>query len=180
MLLVVLGTTFHSDARDAAPPQVAPKHQPRRTSASTRSHGDAALLAAARQEGAVPAAQTRPCSSASSYPDTLYGDKPVRALLDRRGKHKAVRLVFRTGGNEYWGIEETDWDDAPVLARPELPARPRRPRVRPLLLGLAPAHGRAAARTARRYWVVNTLLDSLSNETMLAIAKGLKPLTAGK
>ena len=28
------------------------------------------------------------------------------------------------------------------------------------------------------YWVVNTLLDSLSNETMLAIAKGLKPLTA--
>ena len=30
------------------------------------------------------------------------------------------------------------------------------------------------------YWVVNTLLDSLSNETMLAIAKGLKPLTSGK
>ena len=30
------------------------------------------------------------------------------------------------------------------------------------------------------YWVVNTLLDSLSNETMLAIAKGLKPLTAAK
>ena len=30
------------------------------------------------------------------------------------------------------------------------------------------------------YWVVNTLLDSLSNETMLAIAKGLKPLTSGQ
>ena len=27
------------------------------------------------------------------------------------------------------------------------------------------------------YWVVNTLLDSLSNETMLAIAKGLRPLS---
>jgi hypothetical protein len=27
---------------------------------------------------------------------------------------------------------------------------------------------------------VNTLLDSLSNETMLAIARGLKPLTNGK
>jgi hypothetical protein len=26
------------------------------------------------------------------------------------------------------------------------------------------------------YWVVNTLLDDLSNETMLAIAKGLRPL----
>jgi hypothetical protein len=29
------------------------------------------------------------------------------------------------------------------------------------------------------YWVVNTLLDSLSNETMLAIARGLEPLPAG-
>ena len=26
------------------------------------------------------------------------------------------------------------------------------------------------------YWVVNTLRDELSNETMLAIAKGLRPL----
>ena len=26
------------------------------------------------------------------------------------------------------------------------------------------------------YWVVNTLLDRLSNETMLAIAKGLRPI----
>ena len=30
------------------------------------------------------------------------------------------------------------------------------------------------------YWVINTLLDDLSNETMLAIAKGLKPLTSGQ
>jgi hypothetical protein len=26
------------------------------------------------------------------------------------------------------------------------------------------------------YWVVNTLLDKLSNETMIAIAKGLRPI----
>jgi hypothetical protein len=26
------------------------------------------------------------------------------------------------------------------------------------------------------YWVVNTILDSLSNETMLSIARGLRPL----
>jgi hypothetical protein len=30
-----------------------------------------------------------------------------------------------------------------------------------------------------QYWVVNTLLDQLSNETMLAIAKGLRPLGRG-
>jgi hypothetical protein len=28
------------------------------------------------------------------------------------------------------------------------------------------------------YWIVNTLLNKLSNETMLAIAKGLQPLKA--
>jgi len=26
------------------------------------------------------------------------------------------------------------------------------------------------------YWVVNTLLDNISNETLFAIAKGLKPV----
>ena len=30
------------------------------------------------------------------------------------------------------------------------------------------------------YWVVNTLSNKLSNETMLAIAKGLKPLARVK
>ena len=30
------------------------------------------------------------------------------------------------------------------------------------------------------YWVVNTLLNSLSNETMVAIAKGLQPLDPPK
>jgi hypothetical protein len=30
------------------------------------------------------------------------------------------------------------------------------------------------------YWVINTLLDRLSNETMLAIAKGLRPLGSVK
>ena len=30
------------------------------------------------------------------------------------------------------------------------------------------------------YWVVNTLRDSLSNETMLSIARGLRPLDGKK
>jgi hypothetical protein len=31
-------------------------------------------------------------------------------------------------------------------------------------------------RKGATYWVVNTLLDRLSNETMIAIAKGLRPI----
>ena len=30
------------------------------------------------------------------------------------------------------------------------------------------------------YWIVNTLRNTLSNKTMLAVAKGLKPLAAGQ
>ena len=50
----------------------------------------------------------------NSYPDIHNGDKAVRLYWIEK-HHKAVRLVFRTGGNQYWGIEETNWADAPAL-----------------------------------------------------------------
>ena len=98
----------------SAPPQVVPKHEPAfvRFDAVARRR---ALLAAERQEGAVHAAQTRRCSSAARTPTRSTATSRC-AATSSSGKHKAVRLVFKTGGNEYWGIEETDWDDAPVLA----------------------------------------------------------------
>jgi LCP family protein required for cell wall assembly len=112
----------------------------------------------------------------NSYPDTAPGDTPVR-LYDIVDKQKAVRLVFRTGGNEYWGIEETSWGGAPALAdrsfRHDLGGREFDLYYSGSHLEMVVLHGHGAS-----YWVVNTLRDSLSNETMLAIAKGLKPLTA--
>ena len=110
----------------------------------------------------------------SSNADTCCGDKPVRMYWMAPHK-KAVRLVFKTGANEYWGIEETNWDDAPVLAdksfRHDLGGREFDLYYSGPHLHMAVLHAHGAS-----YWVVNTLLDSLSNETMLAIAKGLKPL----
>jgi hypothetical protein len=111
----------------------------------------------------------------SSYADTTPGDTAVR-LYDIAGKQKAVRMVFKIGGNQYWGIEETSWQDAPALAdrsfRHDLGGRE-------FELYYSGAHLEMVVLKANHatYWVVNTLLDSLSNETMLAIAKGLKPLT---
>jgi hypothetical protein len=90
-----------------------------------------------------------------------------------------VRLTFRTGGNQYWGIEMTDWDDAPVLDgrnfRHTLGGRRfdfyyRGPKLHMVVLRQGGA----------TYWVVNSLLDTLSNETMIAIAKGLRPLDPPK
>ena len=93
--------------------------------------------------------------------------------------HKAVRLVFRTGAGEYWGIQESDWDGAPVLAdksfRHDLGGREFN-----LFYSGSHLHMAVLETKTGNYWVVNTLLDSLSNETMLAIAKGLRPLPAAK
>ena len=51
----------------------------------------------------------------NSYPDTLPGDKPVRQYwIDRQGGHRRSGSSSDSG-NEYWGIEETDWDGAPAL-----------------------------------------------------------------
>ena len=95
-------------------------------------------------------------------------------------KHAAtrrIRLVFNTGASEYWGVQETDWTDGARALRPQLPPDHQGPGVRPVLHG-SNLHMVVLRRNGSTYWVVNTLLDSLSNETMLAIAKGLKPLTS--
>jgi polyisoprenyl-teichoic acid--peptidoglycan teichoic acid transferase len=103
---------------------------------------------------------------------------PVRLYyIDK--KHKAVRLVFRTAGNEYWGIQQTDWTDAPALSDRSFHQK-LKGREYDLYYSGKHLHMVALRNGDASYWVVNTLLDSLSNETMLAIAKGLKPLGRAK
>jgi hypothetical protein len=114
----------------------------------------------------------------SSYPDTTGGDQPIRIYSITDG-HKAVRLIFHRGGvNEYYGIEETDWHGAPVLAERSfhriIAGRSYSLYYHGTHLHMAVLHlGKAD------YWVINTLVDSLSNETMIDIAKNLKPLGGG-
>jgi LCP family protein required for cell wall assembly len=101
---------------------------------------------------------------------------PVRMYwIDPDEKHKAVRLVYQMASNEYWGVQMTDWDDAPVLAD-KSHTRRIKGRVYDLYFDGPKLHMVVLRTKFARYWVINTLLDRLSNETMLAIAKGLKPL----
>ena len=90
---------------------------------------------------------------------------------------RAVDDEIVTGGNQFWGIEETDWPGAPALANSNLQ---RELNGRTYDLYYANGHLRMVALKAggATYWVVNTLLNSLSNPTMIAIAEGLKPLAA--
>jgi LCP family protein required for cell wall assembly len=109
--------------------------------------------------------------ASGSQPESLA---PIRSYWVNN-KHKAVRLTFQTGENEYWGIEQTDWNDAPILANPSFEHR-LRGRTYDFYYSGPHLHMIVLRENGASYWVVNTILDSLSNETMLAIAKGLRPL----
>jgi hypothetical protein len=95
--------------------------------------------------------------------------------LDEDRKHKTLRLTYRIGSNEYWGVQMTDWEDAPALSGRNFVRNIGGRRFELYYDG--PRLHMVVLRTEHAsYWVVNTLLDRLSNETMLAIAKGLRPL----
>ncbi len=172
MLMVVLGTAFHGDI---ATPVVTtpPKHEP---PVVRYDPGESVpLLNQVKSKVSFPL-EVPTVLERNSYPDTIPGDTPVRAYAIE-AKDKAVRLVYHTGSNEYWGVEETNWTDAPILAdrsfRHDLGGREFE-----LYYAGSHLHMVVLQANGATYWVVNTLLDSLSNETMLAIAKGLKPLTS--
>jgi hypothetical protein len=108
----------------------------------------------------------------SSRVDPYVGSRVYPLSKD----HKALRLVFKSaldvGG--YWGIEESDWADAPALANPSYTRTLLGRKYDFYLIGshihMVVLHGPGNA----RYWVVNTLLDLISNETMVSVAKSLR------
>ena len=171
LLVVVVGSTFHGQLAPIVVPQP-PKRQPpyvRRDPGETRS----TLL---RYRKRVTFQLQYPTFlERTSYLDSGYGETPVR-IYPLNGQ-KAIRLTFRTGGGqpEYWGIQETRWADAPALADKSLTQRVNG-RDYDLYYSGSNLHMVVLRYNGTTYWVVNTLLNSLSNETMLAIARGLRPL----
>jgi LCP family protein required for cell wall assembly len=169
LLTVIVGSTFHGELTPVVIP-TAPVRQPpnvRRDPGATRS----TLLALRKR---VPFRLEYPTFlERASNLDNGYGETPVRVYP--LGGRPSVRLTFKTGYNEYWGIQESDWEDAPILGDKSLTQRVNG-REFDLYYTGSHLHMVVLRDNGATYWVVNTLLDSLSNETMLAIARGLRPL----
>jgi polyisoprenyl-teichoic acid--peptidoglycan teichoic acid transferase len=175
MLTVIVGQTFHGTLAEA-PVDKTPQRQ-----APNVAPGAEASLALLRERARkVPFKVMVPTViERSSWIDR---ERPIRMYrIDPDGKHKTIRLTYKTGSgvNEYWGIQETDWDEAPVLSERNF-IRSIGGRSYELHYTGPKLHMVVLRQGGATYWVVNTLLDSLSNETMLAIAKGLKPLSKMK
>jgi hypothetical protein len=73
----------------------------------------------------------------------------------------------------------TDWEDPPVLGGRNF-VRKIGGRTYELYYNGPRLHMVVLKTDGASYWVVNTLLDRLSNETMIAIAKSLRPLAKVK
>ena len=92
------------------------------------------------------------------------------------GHEVVLTYQIQTGGfPEYWQIEESDWTTPPILANPSGKIVHRGRTY--LLYTSGGAVQMVALRTPKAtYWVVNTILNQISNSTMIAIAESLQPL----
>ncbi len=171
MVVAVVGQTFHGRLA-SAPVDQTPKREP--AAVTTYGASDAVrLLSDWRRRIDYPMMVPTKIADGSG----LDPEKPMRVYrIDPDGKHKAIRLTYRlNGANEYWGVQMTDWEDAPVLGDRNF-VRHIAGRSYELYYNGPHLHMVVLRTDGASYWVVNTLLDRLSNETMIAIAKGLRPL----
>jgi LCP family protein required for cell wall assembly len=169
MLIVVVGASFDGTFATRSAIDQTPKKEP----PAVVSNPGASLPLVRSVQRKVPFRLEYPTLlEKTSSPSTL---EPVRSYWIANG-HKAVRLVYTTNTvGDYWGIEETDWTDAPVLQEPNFKHRIKGREFSFYYSG-PNLHMIVLRERGATYWVVNTLLDKLSNETMLAIAKSLRPL----
>lgn len=167
LLRVVVGRTFHGTLAPA-PRDTTPESQPAQVTNDRATVEPHAREAQAKVDFPVLVPAVRESGSHLSTLDAMRAYK-IRG-------HGAVRFVFNGPSEvDYWGVQQTTFLDAPALEGATLTRKIGGRQYR-LYFNGPKLHMVAFEENGAAYWVVNTLLDELSNETMLAIAKGLEPL----
>lgn len=165
MVAVVLGRNFSGTI-------VAPVDQtPARTAPAVVRNPDATLASAREAQK-----QLRfPVQVPTMLEQTSHLSSEEGARVYKMAGHPTVRFTYVTGASEYWGIQMVRWRDAPALqgANETVTIKGR---TYDLYYSGSRLHMVVLRDQGATYWVTNTLLDKLSNETMLAIARGLRPL----
>ncbi len=169
MTVVAFGTSFDGNLVTPAPAQRAPARQP-----AAVTYDPQATESSLRQVRANAGFRLMvPTKIASG--SRLSSMEPVRSFKPLANQHEVVLTFALPNGLSYWQVEESTWNTAPILANPtgHVTLGGRR-----FALYTNGGHIQMIAlRTPNAtYWVVNSLLNELSNETMIAIARGLEPL----
>jgi LCP family protein required for cell wall assembly len=107
----------------------------------------------------------------------LTTQTPIRAFKPIKHRKELVYTFYTGAGNVYYQVIETNWTDAPILRNPTGKLLDKKTgRKFSLFTTGGNIHMIAFRHGGASYWVLNTLRDELSNETMLAIARGLHPV----
>jgi LCP family protein required for cell wall assembly len=106
---------------------------------------------------------------------SLSTDNGARLFRPLHGKQEFVLTFFLPNGIEYWQVEESNWTTEPLLANPTAHFTHKGREYEEFTSGgkiqqIAVHFGHSV------YWVQNTILNTLSNATMIAIAEGLQPI----
>ena len=168
MITVVVGQTFTGTLTPTPVDRTPARQAPEVRSAKSE------VLPAVRQAAAWKVGFPLQIPTVIERSSVLDNEVPFR-VYKVDDDRKTVRFTFRTGANEYWGIQQTDWDDAPALEDKNF-SEVIKGRQYDLYYSGPNLHMVVLRAGGATYWVVNTLLDKLSNETMLEIAKGLRPM----
>ncbi|HKI92701.1 MAG TPA: LCP family protein [Gaiellaceae bacterium] len=169
LTVIDVGTSFNGKL--TPPPAPAPVQQHQQADVSTASSYIASDVAAVASK--VPFRILVPTQIAMG--SQLSRAEGVRAYKPAPGQHGLVLTFVSSSGIAYWQVEETTWGQAPILAHPTGHFMHGGRKFDLYTVGghvhMVVLHvGKAS------YWVVNTLLEDLSNETMIAIAESLQPL----
>ena len=170
LTVVVVGSSFGGQL---VPPQTHATPPPTYVAPTVRDDPGATLSSIQSVQSKIPFRPYVPTIVEQS--SRLSSNEGVRAFKPVPYRHELV-LTFVTGaGNVYWQVIETNWTDAPILKHPSGQERIKG-RTYSLYTTGGNIHMIALNEGGATYWVVNTLRDELSNETMIAIAKGLQPI----
>jgi LCP family protein required for cell wall assembly len=105
----------------------------------------------------------------------LSDSEGVRGFKPLKNQHEVALTFNVTGTFEYWQVEETTWQSAPILQNPSFSLIHRGQKYDVYTTG-GQIQMVALVTPHATYWVSNTILNELSNKTMIAIAESLRPL----
>ncbi len=110
-------------------------------------------------------------------PGATYVDPPRVYNIKANGRnHTSYRLVLKKGGfGEYYGVQGTSWKDPPILSEPHETLK-FGGRSFDVYYDGNRIHMVAWKSSRAVYWITNTLLRSIKNRDMLAMARSLKTL----
>ena len=170
LTVTVVGSSFTGQLND---PQAHIAPPPTHTTPSVRSDSSLTSYSLQQVRAKLPFRVLDPTNVEQS--SRLSSFDGVRAFKPVPHRHELVMTFLTGAGNVYWQVIETDWTNAPILRHPTAFQRIAGRTYRLYTTG-GNIHMIVLRQGGATYWVVNTLRDELSNETMIAIAKGLQPL----